>query len=320
MMSAEKHVVPQWWKKLIACPDCGTEYPDKLSEKVQMGSCSACGLTYVWQNNVLVWNGSEKSKQKLRWQDVWNKAKNQLNPIASRFSPLRLLSDLRVEAYYKRTLTEDIMAEGWGNHYLRGLALKKGDVLLDHGCGRGRNVALATQMGYSVVGQDTKPNPWWLKLSTSGFQTVPSICTKLPWASKSFSAVINFQVIHYLTDEQLKTHVQEVFRVLKPGGYWLLLEANDKSYGAYLPKQLIGQLYPLHYMQQLSRDSGFEEIDYSYEGFYAPIFPRFVNFIRKQCSLKSFDVADYSSWIESLTPPERRACWLLRLHKPMGDQ
>lgn len=317
MTPDKKHAAPQWWEGLIACPVCGTAYQDKPSEKVKPDSCPGCGLSYMRQNNIFAWNALNAPKKELQWQDVWRKTKNQLNPMANRLSPLRLLNDLRVEAYYKKTLTDVILAERWGKHYLEGLALKKGDVIFDHGCGRGRNVALATQLGYRVVGQDIKPNTWWRRLSTSGFQVVHPTCTNLPWASEAFSALINVGVIHYLTEEQLKTYIQEVFRVLKPGGYWLLLEANDKSYGAYLPKQLIGQLYPLHYIQQLGRNNGFEEIDYSFEGFYAPIFPRFVNFIRKQCSLKSFNVSDYGSCIESLTPPECRACWLLRLRKPL---
>ena len=106
--------------------------------------------------------------------------------------------------------------------------------------------------------------------------------------------------------------MQEVRRVLKPGGYWIVLEANEESYGR---KHFQQALLSLPLMRSLAARAGFREIDLSYEGFYAPVFPLLINFLRKQCGPWPMDVSDYDSWLARRSPPRKRGLWRLRLQR-----
>jgi len=315
----EDAIIPSWWSDLLACPKCGVELNIASQAEELQGYCLSCGCNWERKKHIISWIDANKNIDVFRWRDFWGKLLNQLNPLSCRLSPLRLLTDWNVNQYYKRTLFDSNLADCWNRHYFESLNLNPGDFILDHGCGRGRNVALTAQLGYRVIGQDISPHPWWKMLKQNLFQVVPPPYNKFPWRNSSFSLVLNVQVIHYLSENKLISHAQEVFRILKPGGYWILLEANQMGCGISLTQRLIGKLYSLETIKKIALESGFIEIDTSYEGFYSPIFPRFINFIRKQCLSRCFDIADYGTWIESITLPERRACWLLRLRKPGGE-
>ena len=241
----------------------------------------------------------------------------QLNPIASRVSPLRHLGDRRVETYYRRTVTDRALAEQWRQQYFNGLSVPAGGAVLDFGCGRGRHVGLLTQLGFTVGAQDVKPHSWWQRFRGTAFQIVPSGAPRLPWRDATFDAVLDVTVIHHLTGVQLRQLAAEVFRVLKPGGYWILVEANDQSWGASAPRRYYGSLHSLASVQALAREHTFDEVDHRFDGFYAPVAPTFVNFFRKQAWPGPFTVDDFGSRLASSVPPRRRALWQLRLQKPV---
>lgn len=261
-------------------------------------------------------SASRGAPRRRGWHSYGRALRFYLDPLAAPYSPLNALSQRRVETYYERTRSDRALAERWGRHYLRGLDLPAGAVLLDYGCGRGRHVALAGQLGLRAVGQDILPHPWWKKLSPSGFQVVSPSSSHLPWQEASFSLVLDVMVIDHLPEDRLAAHAHEVRRVLRPGGYWLLLEANSRGYGARLPRRYYGRLHSLETMQGIAQQAGFRELDHSFEGFYAPIFPRLVNFVRKHCAPWPLDLSDYHSRIARRIPAHRRSLWLLRLQKP----
>lgn len=244
-------------------------------------------------------------------------ALRQLNPLASRLSPLRIFSDWRVERYYRRTLSDTELAQQWRRHTFSDLEMPVEPAVLDYGCGRGRNVALLAQLGFRVAAQDIKPHAWWRHLGGCGFQVVPPTAPRLPWANGTFHAVLDVTVIHHLDHAQLQALAAEVFRVLAPGGYWLLTEANSGSYGAAVPLRYYGRLHALAEVQQLAAAAGFLDAGQSYEGFYAPVFPNFINFLRKQAWPSSFTVDDFDSPLAAMIPASRRALWRLRLRKPL---
>ena len=188
--------------------------------------------------------------------------------------------------------------------------------VLDYGCGRGRHVGLLSQLGFRVGAQDVKPHTWWRQFQRCAFQVVPAAAPGLPWREHTFEAVLDVTVIHHLAPPQLRQLAGEVFRVLMPGGYWLLVEANDESLGAAAPRRYYGQLHSLADVQQLARATGFVEVDHRYDGFYAPVAPTFINFLRKQAWPAPFSVDDFGSRLAAHFPPRRRAVWQLRLQKP----
>jgi SAM-dependent methyltransferase len=265
---------------------------------------------------VLSWADPHAARPEKRdWRVL---ALRQLNPLSSRLSPLRYFSDWRVEQYYRRTLSDGGLAHHWTQHYLGELRLEPGAPVLDHGCGRGRHTALLSRTGFQVAAQDVRPHAWWHTLANCSFQSVPPLAPRLPWTSDAFALVLDVQVIHYLTEPQLATLSREVFRVLAPGGHWVLLEANDGSYGRSTLRKTIGRLHPFQAVRRLVMDAGFIEVDVRYEGFYAPVFPIAVNFVRKLMRPGAVDLNDYRSTLAAHVPPQRRGLWLLRLQKPGG--
>lgn len=312
--------IPTWWFDLVSCPVCGEgNLFNRLDNNItENGHCIQCDRPWIRNKQILQWPKQVIEKNKKRDGFFYlNAIKFYIDPLASPFSPLSVMTKIRGESYYNRTINDKELAKTWYKHYLRGIELPKETIVLDHGCGRGRNVALLNQLGFNVVGQEISVNPWWENLLNNGFQVVEPNFSRLPWRECVFDILLNVMVLHHFTKEQLKEHVREVMRVLRPGGYWLILEANSTSYGAHAPRKHYGRLHSLHSVRSLAKDAGFMEVNYWYEGFYSPIFPRLFNFIRKQCSPRPLDIYDYNSWIEKYIPPDRRGLWFLRLQRPV---
>ena len=293
-----------------ACPWCGTAIG--TSELPKPGQCSGCGRRFLAEGESLLWGNDPSPPPAV---DVWKRLRRQLNPVGSRLSPLRYFSDWRVEQYYRRTLSDPRLARSWSQHYLAGLTLDDRARVLDHGCGRGRHAAILSQLGFEVSAQDVRAHSWWRTLPACRFQQVPAAAPRLPWTDSTFALAIDIQVIHDVEESRLETLAREMHRVLAPGGYWLLLEANSMSYGARVPRRYWGRLHPLERVREIALHTGFTEIDHRYEGVYAPIAPGLVNFVRKQAWPGAFAIEDYGSWLESAMPARRRAFWLLRLRK-----
>jgi SAM-dependent methyltransferase len=248
--------------------------------------------------------------------DLLGLVRRQLHPLGSRLSPLRYLGDWRINQYYRRTLSDGSLAEQWRAHYLDGLRIDDNAAVLDHGCGRGRHAGLLGQLGFRVAAQDVATQSWWSHLTGVTFQCVPPSAPTLPWADSSFQLVLDVGVIHYLTDTQLHRLAGEVFRVLVPGGYWLLLEANTASYGARVMRSVIGNLHELSLVRQIARVAGFDEIDVDYEGFYAPVAPRFVQYLTTVMRPAPMELGEWNAPLANRIEPERRKLWRLRLMRP----
>lgn len=304
--------MPKWWMDLVRCPWCG-ENPFKgdPSEKME---CTSCKRPLELRGNEIDWlPEGKKTKRYDAPKSKLDFIKRALNPLSNPLLPLRYWSKFRTEQYYQRTLNDKNLAEKWADHYLSGLNLPKDAVVMDHSCGRGRNIGLLNQSGFQVVGQDILAHPWWGNFPDSGFQVVPPYSQGLPWKSSRFDLINDALVVSYIPEIILEPFIKEIRRILKPGGYWIILEANNQSYGQ--KHFQIKNLLPLESMRSLATQNGFKEIDVSYEGFYAPFFPLFINFLRKQCGPWPMDISDYNSWIAKQIPPEKRGLWLLRLQR-----
>jgi SAM-dependent methyltransferase len=110
--------------------------------------------------------------------------------------------------------------------YLQAAAWLRGD-LLEVGCGEGRGIAhlLPHISSYTAIDK--------IKSAIEGLQKqyphgkfVASQLPPLPFANEQFDSVVTFQVIEHIENDLL--FLQEIHRVLKPGGVVLLTTPNRK--------------------------------------------------------------------------------------------
>ncbi len=119
----------------------------------------------------------------------------------------------------------------WDNGLLRGVIaplIDDSTVLLDLGAGRGANPDLNFRHHVSrVVGVDPDPavleNPY---LDEAKVQNAPDY--KIPYADATFDVVFSNNVIEHVGD--IDAYMQEVHRVLKPGGRFVAKTPNTKHY------------------------------------------------------------------------------------------
>lgn len=108
--------------------------------------------------------------------------------------------------------------------------------VLDAGCGGGRNLVYFLQNGFEVYGID--PNPEAVAAVQGLAQilapALPSenflLCTaeEMPFADKTFDLVLCNAVLHFAQDSNhFDAMLRSMWRVLKPGGYFLARLASD---------------------------------------------------------------------------------------------
>lgn len=124
-----------------------------------------------------------------------------------------------------------------------------GSSIVDVGCGVGRHTVYLGGLGFKMAGMDLSPR---------GVQKTQEACaerqiafdgrvadmTALPWESNTFDAAISTSVVcHHRYSDMVKT-IDEVWRVLKPGGLFLVdfLHKNTLSYQRVREQAAAGQI------------------------------------------------------------------------------
>lgn len=125
--------------------------------------------------------------------------------------------------------------------------------LLDAGCGAGRNLTYFFRSGYNVCGVDqsslaihqvqalaAKLAP---HLPLNNFRVEP--VEKMSFADSTFGLVVSSAVLHFARDEpHWQTMVQEMWRVLKPGGIFFARLASTVGIETQI-QQIDGRRYHL---------------------------------------------------------------------------
>lgn len=295
----------------ISCPFCNASIDAKTAVS---GKCHTCDQKWQCENNILVWNSTQYKKIKNKWQQLITKIKNQFTTSSSYFLPFRYIANYLTEKYYRLILEDDEYAKKWQKHYLADLNIHESDEILDLNCGRGRISAICQKLGYRAYAQDITAHMWWKKLTTVNFQVTPPNPSRLPWRDESFTAVFNVQVINYFDSDYLVNYIKEIHRVLKPGGYLIMLEPNAMGNGQHVFNRHYGQIHTVSHITDICKMAGFNQISLSYEGYYARIAPMFINLLRQFTRSKK-DLFDYGSVIEAKTPLTQRALFLMKLQK-----
>ncbi|MFY9529526.1 MAG: class I SAM-dependent methyltransferase [Candidatus Acidiferrales bacterium] len=117
-------------------------------------------------------------------------------------------------------------ARAW-HRALDACALRAGAPVLDVGCGTGRWLRRFRERGLSPVGID-QSTPM-LRLARKNGTATPMLAAELehlPFANESFDCVSSITVVQHIARSQQRRALDEIVRVLRHGGYLILLEAS----------------------------------------------------------------------------------------------
>jgi SAM-dependent methyltransferase len=108
--------------------------------------------------------------------------------------------------------------------------------LLEIGCGPGANVWFTAREGFSVSGIDGSPTAIRQaehRLAGEGLKADLRVgdLTRLPWQNESFDGVIENASLYSNRMAAIKQALDEVHRVLRPGGPFLSSFFSDRSWG-----------------------------------------------------------------------------------------
>lgn len=106
--------------------------------------------------------------------------------------------------------------------------------MLDIGCGAGRHSIFLANLGCNVSALDYSSNAIeildsWAKEEKLKIDTKVISAIKLPYSENSFVAILSIGVLCYLNFPEIKRSVQEMYRILKPGGKLLVVTRSDKD-------------------------------------------------------------------------------------------
>jgi len=106
--------------------------------------------------------------------------------------------------------------------------LKPGERILELGCGIGSVVAELSRRGLDVTGTDISREAVAYGLKKYGnIRLEVQAAEALPYQDGSFDVVLSFDLLEHIARVDL--HLDEVARVLRPGGYYLFQTPNKYS-------------------------------------------------------------------------------------------
>lgn len=138
---------------------------------------------------------------RIGWEPIW--ASEQ---IPSRYTSFAPPNDTVVE---------------WAN------SLPPGAAVFDLGCGAGRHVTYLGGRGFQMAGSDIAPTGvqrTYTACAERGLAFDGRVCdmTTLPWPDETFDATLCTSTIHHALRANIQQAIAEVWRILKPGGLFLL--------------------------------------------------------------------------------------------------
>ncbi|MCF3576152.1 class I SAM-dependent methyltransferase [Planktothrix agardhii] len=119
---------------------------------------------------------------------------------------------------------------------LTGLTLTPETKVLDLCCGSGQATGVLVEYSQNVTGLDASPLS--LKRARNNVpqaQYVEGFAENMPFGDNSFDLVHTSAALHEMNPEQLQQILNEVYRVLKPGGIFTLVDFHSPTNPIFWP-------------------------------------------------------------------------------------
>jgi len=119
---------------------------------------------------------------------------------------------------------------------LQGLTIHPETKILDLCCGSGQATQVLVQYSQNVTGLDASPLS--LKRAQQNVpqaQYVEAFAEAMPFTDNSFDLVHTSVALHEMELNQLRQIIKEVYRVLKPGGIFALVDFHTPTNPLFLP-------------------------------------------------------------------------------------
>lgn len=296
------------------CPMCGT--PQKAEES---GVCAACGQSFTRRENVTNFQWPQSRGETVdRWSKAWwgRTLRHMLDPIGSPFSPVAWATRRKVNAYYERCHTHPDTARRFHDSFFGQLTLPDTPDALDCGCGAGRHTAMLRQLGHNVTGQDILESANWARIPDAQFVVAPPDAQHLPYPDASFDLVLVIEMLNHLAPDRLTAFAGEVARVLRPDGFWCILEAHSGGYDMSFIRNWCGRLYAVSDYDDAARNAGLALHQSRYVGFNAPVLARYVNAVRIILNpFATLDDPELTGLCGRLIPERRRPLYMAAYRK-----
>lgn len=117
------------------------------------------------------------------------------------------------------------------HRYALAMEVLKGKKILDIACGEGYGSSLLASVAASVTGVDKDKQvirDAAEKYRKENLQFLEGDCTAIPCGDKAFDAVVSFETLEHVGEHD--TMLEEIKRVLQPGGLLLISTPDKKNY------------------------------------------------------------------------------------------
>lgn len=119
---------------------------------------------------------------------------------------------------------------------LQGLSINSQTKILDLCCGSGQATQVLVQYSQNVTGLDASPlSLRRAKNNVPEAEYVEAFAEDMPFADNSFDVVHTSVAMHEMKPQQLRQIFQQVYRVLKPGGIFTLVDFHAPTNPLFWP-------------------------------------------------------------------------------------
>ncbi len=119
---------------------------------------------------------------------------------------------------------------------LQDLIIRPDTKVLDLCCGSGQATSVLVQRSQDVTGLDASPlSLERAKKNVPQAQYVEALAEEMPFPDNLFDLVHTSVAMHEMRPKQLRQIVQEVYRVLKPGGIFTLVDFHQPTNPIFWP-------------------------------------------------------------------------------------